>query len=120
MLNGKSHQPRRKLLDEHENNQRNGEPADELSEPLRRNVRHEPPSADDAGERGWKHPQDEASPGVLAVGVDSKDIRKDQHRKNRPRGLSGRKDASHHEDREHSQSAETSLCHADANGGQSG
>ena len=26
---------------------------------------------------GWKHPRDEASPCVLAVGVDSKDIRKD-------------------------------------------
>jgi hypothetical protein len=115
VFNSNSHQPRREFLYEHKSDQRNSEPADEWSEPLRRNVRHEPPSTDDAGERGWNHLQDEHSFGALMKGADSKHIRKDRHRKNCPGGFSGREHARHYEDREHSQSAETCLRHSDEN-----
>jgi hypothetical protein len=42
---------------------------------MRRNVRHEPPPTDDAGECGWNHLQDEDSFGVLVKGADNTSAR---------------------------------------------
>ena len=115
MLDSEIHQTRSELLDEHEDDERQGQPADERPKALCRDMWHQQPSTNNPGKRGRQHPKNETAFGVGPICINGKDVGQNKHWKDGSGGFTRGKHSCHDQNREHAQTAETCFRHADSN-----
>ena len=114
MLDREIHQTRSEFLEEHKDDERQGQPADERRKAFRRDIWHQQPSTNYPGKRGRQHPKNETALSVSPIRVDGKDVSQNKHRKDRSGGFTSGKHSRHDQNREHPQTAETCFRHADS------